>query len=178
MADLITVEEAKQQLNIQSGVHDPELAAYVSATTAAVEHHVGPVLARDVTEVHRSGPVLALDQAPALSLTSVTPVLSGGTGHPITDLDLDPPTGIVRRLDGGWFVGPLRVEYQAGRADVPPHIGLAARIILQHLWSTQRGMRGAPRIGGMADTLGVPGSGYAIPNAALELLGPALPGIA
>jgi hypothetical protein len=54
---------------------------------------------------------------------------------------------------------------------------LAAQIIIEHLWQTRRGARGGPRPGGMDTTL-VHGLGFAIPNAALELLGTGIPGMA
>jgi hypothetical protein len=58
---------------------------------------------------------------------------------------------------------------------VQEHITGAARIILQHLWRTQRaGRRGGVAGGGddYAVTEPIPGIGYAVPNRALELLAP------
>jgi hypothetical protein len=175
MPDLIDVAEARQQLNITTEVHDTELMTYVSATTEVIERHIGPVLPRDVVEVHPSGSVLVLYQPPVLSLTSLEAVLTGGPSYAVADLDVDPATGIVRRLDGGGFTGPLRVTYRAGRDEVPPNVGLAARIIVQHLWRTQRGTAGV-RVGGMEEAPMV--AGYDVPPAALRLLGTPAPVIA
>lgn len=87
-------------------------------------------------------------------------------------LHVDGPSGVIRRLDGGSFSGgPWTAVYTAGRGDIPPTINLAARILLQHLWRTQRG---AARGGGPADDFSVtepiPGFGYAVPNRVLQLL--------
>ncbi|WP_172384799.1 head-tail connector protein [Streptomyces sp. MNP-20] len=177
---LLTLAEAKAQLNITDTANDTELQAYVDGVTAAIEAHVGPVENRTVTEKHdlsRCGVrQLVLRQTPAVSLTSVSPVLSGGTTYTVASLDLDGPTGVVCRLDGGRLYGPLRVVYVAGRGTVAPTINLAARIMVQHLWRTQYGAsRGLAAVGGGDDysvTEPVGGWGYAIPNRVLELLEP------
>jgi hypothetical protein len=173
---LLTLAEAKAQLNITTSTHDVELQAYIDSTTAVIEQYVGPVENRAVTEVHDVSPrrvaTLVLRQAPAVSLTSVVAVLTGGTSYAVADLDLDGATGVVRRKDGGWLAGPLRITYTAGRGSVPATINLAARILIQHLWRTQQGP-GRPGLGGGDDyavTEPVAGYGYAIPNRALELL--------
>ncbi|MFJ8791400.1 hypothetical protein [Streptomyces sp. NPDC102462] len=184
---LISLEEAKQQLDIESDASDAELRVYVDALDAVIEGIVGPVANRTVTEVvDGSGPVLCLRQVPAVSLTSATPVLTNGTALDVSGLHLDGATGIVRRLDGGCFRGgPWTFAYVAGRGDAAlATINLAARILLQHLWRTQYGAsRGLAGVGGADDfnvTEPVPGYGYAIPNRVLQLLEPykAPPGVA
>jgi hypothetical protein len=173
MSDLIDVAEARQQLNVTNDVHDVELAYYVSATTAIIEGHIGPVLPRDVTEVQPGGRVLVLHRVPVWSLLSLTPVLTGGTSYAVADLDVDLGTGIVRRLDGGGFTGPLRVTYRAGRDAVPENIGLAARIIVQHMWETQRvSAASRPVFGQHEDLIPTPSMGFIIPRRAMELLQP------
>lgn len=174
---LLTLAEAKAQLNITSSGNDVELEAYINGVTTAIEAHVGPVEARGVVEQHETpsagARVLVLHQTPVLSLTSVMPVLTEGTAYEVASLVLDPATGAVRRLDGGRLQGPLSVSYQAGRSEVPPTINLAARLMLQHLWRTQRGSARGPVIAGGDDydvNEPIVGWGYAIPNRVLELL--------
>jgi hypothetical protein len=87
------------------------------------------------------------------------------------------PTGIVERKDGRWICGPLRWTYLAGRSDVPANVDLAARLILQHMWETQRGRQGAERRGG-SDEVFDPRFGFSIPRRAQELLGAQAPGVA
>jgi hypothetical protein len=183
---LLTLEEAKQQLDIETTAHDVELQAYVDALTATIEQHVGPVENRQVTETVRGhGRTMVLTQAPVVSLTSFTPLQAGGWQLAVADLVLDNERGVIRRWDRGLFYGgPWSVVYTAGRGSVPPTINLAARILLQHLWRTQYGAsRGVAGIGGGDDfsvTEPVAGWGYAIPNRALQLLEPfkAPPGVA
>lgn len=170
---LLTLAQAKQQLDIETTTEDEELQAYIDALTPVIERYVGPVENRTVTEVvDGHGLRLALTQAPAVSLTSVTPLLGGGAAVDAGALVLDSAAGVVWRRDGvSWAGGPWTVVYVAGRDGVPPTINLAARILLQHLWRTQYG---AARGGGGADdysvTEPVAGWGYAVPNRVLQLL--------
>ncbi|MEU6344481.1 head-tail connector protein [Streptomyces sp. NPDC046977] len=172
---LLTLDEAKAQLDIDTTASDTELEAYIEALTAVIERHIGPVEAREVSEVVEGrGPVLCLSTIPVLSLTSATPLLAGGEALNVGDLVVDLPRGLVRRRSGGSFAGGLwTLVYQVGRGEVLPTINLAARILLQHLWRTQYG---AARGGGSADDFSVnepiPGFGYAVPNRVLQLLEP------
>ncbi|MFS8200479.1 head-tail connector protein (plasmid) [Streptomyces sp. CWNU-52B] len=174
---LLTLEEAKAQLDIDGTGDDTELAVYVEALTAAIERHVGPVETREFTEtIEGRGASLCLSHVPAVALVSVTPAVEVGDALDLAALVLDGGPGIVR-YRGGSFAGTLwRVVYTAGRGSVPPTINLAARILLQHLWRTQYGAsRGLSSVGGGDDfsvTEAVPGWGYAIPNRVLQLLEP------
>ena len=51
---------------------------------------------------------------------------------------------------------------------VPAAFNSFARIVLQHLWSSQRGSASLPM--GGSELVTVPGFGFAIPNMAAELL--------
>lgn len=173
---LLNLAEAKDQLNITTTTHDVELQEYIDSVAAVVEWYVGPVEPRPVTEtVNGRGTTLCLTSVPVVSLTSFTPVLTGGTAPDVTDLAVDLSTGIVRRKDGGSFCGgPWTVSYMAGRGNVPATLNLAARMLVQHLWRTQQGP-GRPGLGGNDDydvNQPVPGFGYAVPNRVLQLIQP------
>lgn len=186
---IVSLVDAKQFLNITSTANDEELRSFVEAATQMVENVVGPVLLRPVTEVHtRPGQVLVLKQPPAIALVSVTAIQTSGVFtrtqvYDVSLLDLDPDTGIVRRLDGlplgcrraGLPPSPLRVGYTAGRRMVPGSITMAARVVINHLWATQRGhfegLRPAPGGGPNAPKKGK-GTKDTIPHLALELLQP------
>lgn len=175
---LLTLPEAKAQLDIETSVHDTELQAYIEALTAVIERYVGPVETRTVTETTAAGgATLCLSYLPVVALTSLVPLLTDGTAVQAADVVVDPATGVVRRKDGTRFCGgPWTATYEAGRGAVPPTINLAARILLQHLWRTQYGAsRGLSGIGGGEDfsvTEPAPGWGYAVPNRVLQLLEP------
>ncbi|WP_069885274.1 phage gp6-like head-tail connector protein [Streptomyces luteocolor] len=175
---IITLAEAKAQLDIESTVHDTELQAYIDGMTAPIENLVGVVEPREVTEtVDGTGTTLCLLKVPALALVSITPQLTGGAALDVAQLHLDGATGIVRRLTGGRFYGgPWTARYTVGRTEDAATIKLAARILIQHLWRTQYGAsRGLMGVGGGDDysvTEPIPGFGYAVPNRVLELLEP------
>lgn len=174
---LLTLDEAKAQLDLTTSTDDVELEAYIAALTAAIERHVGPVETRQFAEtIEGRSSSLCLSRIPAVALVSVEPAVDEGDALDLSALVLDGATGIVR-YRGGSFAGTLwRATYTAGRGEVPPTINLAARILLQHLWRTQYGAsRGLGGVGGGEDysvTEPVPGWGYAIPNRVLQLLEP------
>lgn len=180
---MLTLADAKLQLNITVPDYDAELQAFVDAAILAVERYTG--LAGDVRTVtderHQvNSSKLWLHNKPVQSVTSVARV-DGSLTWDVTDLDVDTPSGLVRVVDGPRFSGLIQVTYSAGFTAVPENLNLAARIVVQHLWTTQRGaMGGGPREAletSMNNLVGA-GRGYAIPNAALELLGEPIPVVA
>lgn len=172
---LLTLEEAKQQLDIESSAHDAELQVYVDALESVIEGYIGVITERTVTEqIEGWGPTLAVLHPPVLSVTSLVGLVAGGTGYTADTLHVNGPAGIIRRADGGVFSGgPFTVTYTAGRAEVPATVKLAAAILLQHLWRTQYGSaRGQGSSDDFAVTEPIPGFGYAVPNRVLQLLEP------
>ncbi|PWK81729.1 hypothetical protein C8D88_116141 [Lentzea atacamensis] len=173
---ILSLRDGKKQLNLPltSTTHDEELRDFIAAVTDAVEFFTGPVVVRTYSErIEGDRPVLALSHTPVVSVTSIVPILTGGTTYDVADADVDADTGVVQLVDGTWFKGPLRATYKSGRRVMPGSVGIASRIILQHLWRTQRGPVSTVRARGASaddDTTYVPGLGYAIPNRALELL--------
>jgi hypothetical protein len=182
---LFSLADAKVHLNIPPDrtTDDEEVRRFVEAVTEVVERDpewgVGPVVARSYTDrIHAYDvPSLVLRHRPVLSLTSVTAVLDGGTDYTPADLDVDTEAGIVRRkaARGLWFTGgPWDVVYQAGRRQVPANITHGGRIILQHIWSTQRtrDIRRPPAAiaGDMTEVRGG-GMTFSVPRRAVELLG-------
>lgn len=178
-AGVVSLAEAKKQLNIADDDtdDDEEISGFVRSVTEVCERHVGALSRKTYAELHSGGYMLALNHPPVLSLTSAVGVRNNVIDQAVADLDADPGTGVIRRLDGCYMAGPIRVTYLAGRADIPPHVRLAALILLQHLWDTQRGQMGGVRVGG-SDEVFDPRFGFAIPRRVLELLGDQPPGIA
>lgn len=173
---LVSMKDTKATLNKLGSVvtDDDELRGLIEAVTAAVEHLVGPVVRQSKVERHNGGNLLVLNHRPVISVQSIVPILTGGVAHSVADVDVDGATGIVQRLDGACFVGPLRVSYTAGRAVIPAAIREAALIIIKHLWDLQRrpSTGGRPQPDSSGETSYVPGLGYALPNRALEQLAP------
>jgi hypothetical protein len=175
---LFSLADAKAKLKIPatSTGDDDELRTYIEATTAAVEFFTGPIARRTVTEIVNGGSdSMLLTKPPVLSVTSITGIYQWQPTIPVSVLDVDADSGVMRRNDWIMFYrGPYRVVYVAGRAVVPANASLAGKLILQHLWRTEYGAaRGLTGIGGGEDfsvTEQIPGFGYAIPNRALQLL--------
>lgn len=169
---LLSLADAKAQLNITSARSDEEIRGWLETVTGIVEHFTGVTVQRSFTEVHRlprrGTPAFALLRTPALEITAAT-------GADPDVMDLDTTTGVVHHAVCGLFCGRIEVTYLAGRDQVPAPIRDAAKIILQHLWRTQRNTSRGPVPGGGDDfsvTEPVPGLGYAVPNRALQLMEP------
>lgn len=194
---IISLADVKQQLNITASTFDDELRAYIEGATAAIERHRNEcVLRRTIVEekyltdyayglgqFHGQPAAwgvparkVALDKRPAIALVSVARV-DGTLSWDISGLHLN-PNGVIDVMTGNPLWGHLAITYTAGYLSIPADFTLAARIIVQHLWQTQRGNTGWPKPGGMDDSLATAGLGFAIPNRALELLGTGRPGFA
>lgn len=172
---LLTLQNAKDQLNISDNNSDVELQSFVDSVVSSIEFHCGPVDSQTITEELDGERVIVTGQVPVLSVTSVTSIWPSGPTWTTAagQLHFDPDTGVIRRSDRfDFYLGPFTVVYQAGRSSVPASLNLAARIIVQHLWQTQRGPTGRPGLGAQNDTQQLPGWGYAIPNRAVALMEP------
>ena len=182
MASFITLAEAKAQLNSTSNVNDTELAVYIEATTDLIESRIGPVVQRQIVGefVDLMGRTIfnglttagtrafVLRTRPVVSVDAVSSAIIAGVTYTPSDFYVDSSTGIVRRFDGGTIFGPLKVTYTVGRTGViPARITQAAKVLLRHLWMTQRGSSTRGR--GVDDAADF-GTTYSMPNRVLELL--------
>lgn len=181
-AGIFSLNGARRYLRIPDSDHseDDELAEMVRAVTDIVERHAGTVLPRVCTERHRGGAsAILLDHRPVISVTSVT--LPGGGVLDPAGYELDADAGVLTRMSGDfescWEPGRSTVVYTAGRADVEASVRQGARVILKHLWETQRSRMGGARSAG-SDEVWDPRWGYSIPRRGLELLGDQPMGIA
>jgi hypothetical protein len=175
----LSLDDAKAHLNIKLTytADDEELRDWLSIVTRLVESKAGEITAKAYTERHRGGKSLWLRHTPVIAVTSVGPWLNTGTTFLPSTVRVDPETGRLERLDGGWFTGgPYAITYTAGRQIVPANLRGALKIILQHLWDTQRGASGLP-FQPSEDVGMIPGFAFAIPNRAIELLAPDLLGM-
>jgi len=186
---VLPLQDAKDALNIPQATttSDTEIMAYVATIEGILRGMTGgPVVNRTITaersEMMANQTVIPVRQRPLVSVTSITSA-SGGAIDISAGLDLDANAGLIRRKLGLPFYGPffqwlpaVTVTYVAGwGTSVPASFGVAARIILQHLWDTQRGAAGQPLQG--EELVTPPGFGYAIPAAAAELLDGSLNGM-
>ena len=178
---ILPLQDAKDAANIPQGTttYDNELQVMVDITTQLLETLTGgPAYNRAITErilATNNYTALVVRQRPLVSVTSVTDAASGSV-IPITDIELDTNAGIVRRKRllpwFGWGTNGYTVVYVAGWGTIiPPAFNLAARMILQDLWTTQMGPGTRP-VGGLGGWMGTPGPQFAIPPRALEVMRP------
>jgi len=171
-------QDAKDMLNIPQATttSDAELDAFIATIGTSLEGLTGgPLVSRVITErCEFTGGYrqLQVRQRPLVSVISIITVASG-TALDVTGLDLSPASRMIRRKDDAPFPadGPAAlVTYVAGwGVAVPAAFNLASRMILQHLWTTQRGSVSLPMQGG-DELVTLPGMGFAIPRAAAQLL--------
>ena len=174
--EVLSLDDAKDYLNIAADntAHDDEIASFIRTLLPTVEFFVGPVEPRTVRRNFHGYGEVVLSPAPVISLTSV---LHYSTPIDTALLTVDSETGIVYYTDGvtAFPRGRLTFTFLVGRRTISANINHGAKVILDHLWQTQRGRgRTATTVRRQAadDTTFVPGLGYSVPNRAIEMLKP------
>ena len=178
---ILALQDAKDMLSISqtNTINDREILRKIATIQANIEKTTGgPTITRQITnERIRAGTgyrTLTVRYRPLVSVVSIADT-SNGVAISLTDLDIDYPTGVIRRkLQLPFFSwGPYYlVTYTAGLGvAVPPGIEEACAIILKHLWDTQRANAPVP-FGGSDDLRTLPGWDFGIPPRAADLLSP------
>lgn len=155
MASFLSLADAKAQLNMSATdtTNDAELQNFVDTAADMVEQRVGPVSTTVITgelvdlqgrtifnELTTAGTrEFVLRHRPVQSIQAITSAIVSGVTYAPSDFVIDTATGIVRRGDWGTIFGPLTVDYTAGYTTPPAWATLAAKLIVQSLWQTQRG---------------------------------------
>ena len=196
---IVSLAEARDILKIPAAdtSRDAEIRSYSTAVTEWVEHEVGPVVTRQFSSVVRaSGDVLVLPYAPVRTdlgttlttanrrdgsttngIVSVTPLLTYGFMYSLSDLLVDPVTGLVRHVAGLPFFysgdpyAQYAVTWWAGRKVIPWGVYEATKITLKHIWAVERGGLAQGAAFGESETV-TTGYGFAVPNRAVQLLTP------
>jgi hypothetical protein len=175
---IMSLASAKTHLNMTSSKDDEEIRNMIEAVTAVIERHRGEAVVRqEVVEDNVMGDRnrFALMKHPVIEVTEILNYL--GIPQDVTKWKLDKQNGILTNYAGAGLTGDVTISYVAGYTEIPANYILAAKIILGHLWTTQRiqnigqqvslGTRARPEEQVMTPT----GVGYAIPARAVELLG-------
>lgn len=162
MPTLLSLGDAKAALNIPANAdtYDSMIQSMIDTVVSMIENITGgPLYTRTVVErvtVTGQFRTLPLRQRPVVAVQSIVDIASGAA-IPITGLDIDTTTGIVRRVLQlpFWSWGPFyTVTYTAGwgTTTVPPAFVQAAKTMVAHLWRIQRGPYGT---GEMATVPGI-----------------------
>jgi hypothetical protein len=163
---LITLQEAKDFLNITASTSDSELTAFTEAASSMWLARGLPGGPTARTETYDGGASrIALRHTPVVSVTSIAEAV-GNISYPLTEQPLgqggtsaygftyDPWTGVVVRRTAGAAtlfadgIDNVSVVYTAGYATVPEDIKHAIKLLTKHLWDTQRGGAKRPGSGG------------------------------
>jgi hypothetical protein len=173
---VLTLAEAKAHLNIPDSDSDAELQTFIDAAEAALAARVGPLGPTTTTARVAGGRTLSLPVAPAVSITSVTPV--GGTALTVGSLYLDKDAGVISYSYPSGLTFPYSwydVVYVAGRAAnaCPDDLLMADKELLRHMWTTQR-PSGGRFSSGSSDSAAntIPGAAYLFPFRVEALLDP------
>lgn len=180
---IMSLDAAKKHLNIPltSTVDDEELREFMEAATYAIERHRNEVIpVTTLADSDAVGSLALLDYHPVvrlISIASLTTVLDPLNWH------VDRESGVLTKLNGPDLRQDMVITYEAGYRAIPAHYVLAAKIVLAHLWQTQRLATLGPTSGfgmrnqgsGQESILTPSGYGFALPPRAIELLGPRPP---
>lgn len=171
---LVSLADAKSKLRYDatSTSADEDLRTFVEACTDVLEEYLDEVVAQRTVEAFVA-PVngrAVLPLGPVISLVSVTADY-GATTWDVANLRVR--DGVLSAATGPVLRGSLEVTYVAGYRELPPSYSLAVSMILRHLWQTQRAGYGTStgRGYGQGDADVEMVAGWAVPRAALELLG-------
>lgn len=165
-----TLTDAKVELNLTGTSQDALLQRRLGAARSMVERRTGPLEPLPFTETFTPRSLaVAVAHRPVRSLDAVTAV-NGTLGFALADLTFNSQSGVVRRIDGGSLAGgTFELQYTAGLEDCPDTLALAVLIAVRHLWNSQRGNTRRPTDDDSYQSQS--GAGYALPWAAIELLG-------
>lgn len=195
---IITLDQAKTFLNITSADFDTELPDFIATASQMIVNRIGQVAgSQTVDEWHDGGSerIVLRNQSPIQSVTSITESYgtisytltqitldTGSVGNGAFEYTVDLNTGVIVRRASGVAVcftpgiRNIHVTYVSGYASVPADITQATQLLVQHLWTTQRGS-GTARPG-LAGADANPGAMYSWPYRVEEILAAYdLPGI-
>jgi hypothetical protein len=177
---VVGLGEVKEHGNITSTANDRELLDFIGTAQQMIERLVGPTVPTTVTaEIHDSvRGRLWLRKTPVISVTSVTEYAGSIPYTTLTSSDwsLDPATGSLARLYGGWYScwlgDTVQVTYKAGRQPIPEAIRWAAKELTIHLWRSTQAQRGGRGRG--TEPVEV-AAGFGLPNRVEDALEPYRP---
>jgi len=163
----LSLDDAKAYLRLplDSSDDDAKLQGFIDSAESTLAKRVGPLEPTTVTRRISGGSALVLPVMPVISLTSITPI--NAAALTLSDYYLNTESGVVTHIWGGYFPSiAYDVVYQAGRTTLDDDLVLAIQVLVEHLWTPQRGVM----VRGGGDT--APAPGYLLPNRVLELISP------
>jgi len=185
---IVSLSDTKKQLNIDPADHgdDDELLGFIAGTTGAIENYKHETIVRrmitDEIDLRGCGyggvrQFRLWTNPPVISLTSVV-AWDGSVTWDVTTMRVS-AAGVVRVMTGIAVSGLVDVTLAAGYQAVPANYKRGALVMLEHLWSTQRGV-GTINAGviGPEEHFRQPGEFFTVPNKTKEWVGPPRPVVA
>jgi hypothetical protein len=175
---IVSLEQARTFLNVSLTDSDEEINDMSAVVTVIIESIVGNVLPKQYVERHDGGECFLLHHGPPIAIVAIDPWYANiGESVPVSEVQIDPVTWSVERKNAfGFYFGPYRVTFTAGRAIVRPNIQHGALVMLDHLWETQRGGSIVGAMPGVADdeavAYTVAGRSWTVPRSVIETLQP------
>lgn len=169
VAQIVTLQQAKDFLNITTTTFDSELGGFIDAASQMITNRIGPVSGSPTYDEWYDGgrPQIVLRHTPVQSVTSITESYGAATSYTLTPVTLDSGSvagsfaytvdlsaGIITRRAAGVAmpfapgVQNIHVVYTAGYATVPADLVQATNLLISHMWTTQRGGSKRPGTGG------------------------------
>ena len=175
-AALCSLDDARAFLGVQDTRRDQLIRTLMAAACRLTERVVGTCVIRQFTGVWIGGQQqdgLRMPDGPLPNNTSITSIASvwpGGPSWATADLVINADAGTCYPKSGlGFWYGPWRADYTAGRIEISEDIELGNNQILWDLWATQRALTmdsAEPDL----ETVGLIEASYRISTAALEYL--------
>lgn len=175
MAALVGLDEAKVRLNASKATNDAELLDFIMKASASVEARTRLWHRATITDTFRRRTIrtVYLRKAPAVSITSV---VENGVTLDAGTYQLGGGNGLIKP-GSSWSAGDgsLVVTYLAGETVVPLDVREGVLMLLEHMWSTQRGPVARSLSAAAAEAEYDPRSAYAWPRRVEEQLEPYIP---
>jgi hypothetical protein len=174
LANIVSLAETKNHLNITNDGDDAELRGFIEAVTSIIAFHVGALFPQEYVETYQAnGPTIPLRHYPVTEVASIEPIGAGGSSVDPVNVDVD-ELGVLRLTSGQCIRGNYRITYTAGFTLIPANYTRAALIIIQHMWDTQRPRNtrqpSVPRSEDFSTMQDQSGRFYSVPRRAVELL--------
>ena len=184
---VVGLDEMRDFLDVLDTSRDDILRGIMHAATELAETIVGTCVIRQVTGEHITGTTrqaIRLPQGPLPTVNAVTSITSEWPGGPAwagSDLMVYKDSGVVEPKNYmGFYYGPWKATYLAGRTVIPQRVTLAVKEIVYDLWATQRMVTADSQMPGLEETAAyetLMPPGYQIPPHARALLNAeAMPG--
>lgn len=188
---IITLAYARTGLRMTgvNAITDADLTALINEAAPVMEDIVGSIESTVRVESYNGGhSQICLLRPPVISVQGI--IESSGTGYQRTltvqdpfavgtadayGYTLDAAAGILTRRASGVAtsfmsgVRNIQVSYTSGRTVVPGNILRAYRLLIRHMWQLEQNR--VPLVNGQPDVMGYTPSGFAVPNAVIELCG-------